>query len=136
MAATLTINSNDPVNPALPVSLSGTGVAPIASLSRAAIAFGNQPINTTSAAQTVTLTNTGTANLTFTAAVRLGGANANQFAQTNNCPGLLGSLAPGASCTVSVTFHPTVRAARSASVIFADNATPATQTVTLTGTGQ
>src|SRR5439155_21922743 len=48
-------------------SLSGTGTtAPAVSLAPASPSFGNQLLNTTSAAQTVTLTNTGSASLTIT----------------------------------------------------------------------
>lgn len=46
-----------------------------------------------------------------------------------------GSLAPGASCTQSAKFCPTVAGARAASMNFVDNAPGSPQGVTLTGTG-
>src|SRR6185369_10740204 len=84
------------------VSLTGIGVAPAVTLSPVSLNFGSQVINTTSAAQAFTLTNTGTAALTISN-VTIAGANAGDFALTG---GASGSLAPGASQTVSVTFTP------------------------------
>src|SRR5208337_4849137 len=54
------------------------------------------------------------------------------FSQTNTCGS---SVAASASCTLSVTFTPTTTGSRSGSVTLSDNASPATQTVSLTGTG-
>ncbi|MDH4233108.1 MAG: choice-of-anchor D domain-containing protein, partial [Nitrospirota bacterium] len=45
------------------VSGAGTGVAPVLNVSPATLAFGNQTIGTTSAARTVTISNTGTGTL-------------------------------------------------------------------------
>jgi hypothetical protein len=44
-------------------------------------------------------------------------------------------VAAGANCTIAVTFNPTATGSRSASITITDNATPATQTVSLSGTG-
>lgn len=108
--------------------------APFASVSTSAIAFGTQAVNSTSAAQVVTVTNTGDANLIFTSLV-LGGTNSNQFARNTTCTTGGTGLAPGASCTVSVTFTPTTTGAKSATLSITDNATGSPQTVTLSGTG-
>src|SRR5207245_7020994 len=53
---TLAITDNAPGNPHL-VQLSGTGVGPAVTLSKTSLAFGEQPVGTTSGAQTITLTN-------------------------------------------------------------------------------
>ena len=58
--------------------------------------------------------------------------NFTDFAATNNCPA---SLAPGASCTVSVTFTPTATGIRIAALLIVDS-DPQAQSVSLTGTGQ
>jgi phosphodiesterase/alkaline phosphatase D-like protein len=113
------------------VGLSGTGARPVVTFSPTSLAFGNQPLNTTSAAQTLTLSNTGTAILTITG-VSITGTNAGNFAQTNNCGT---SIAAGANCTISVTFRPTATGSRTASVSVADNAAGSPQRVTLSGTG-
>jgi hypothetical protein len=119
------------------VSLAGTGAAantPIVTLSPTTLTFASTTVGSTSAAQTVTLTNTGTAALTITG-VTLTGTNTGDFAQTNTCPVSPATLAANANCTISVTFKPTATGARSANVSIADNATGSPQTVPLTGTG-
>ncbi len=114
---------NGPVNP-----------TPAVSLSPASLSFANQNVGTSSTAQTVTLTNSGTGALTLTG-ISIGGTNAGDFAQTNTCPISPSTLAAGASCSVSITFTPTVAAARSASLSIADNAAGSPQSVALSGTG-
>ena len=104
---------------------------PAASVTPTSIAFGNQRINTTSTARTVTLTNTGQAPLTISK-VQLGGSNSGQFARTNGCPS---SLAAGASCQVTVTFKPTSKGDKSATLAFTTNAPGSPHNVTLTGKG-
>ncbi|HZX56974.1 MAG TPA: choice-of-anchor D domain-containing protein, partial [Ilumatobacteraceae bacterium] len=115
------------------VSLSGTAAVPatpVASVSPTSLAFGNQALNTTSAARTVTVTNNGGANLVISATA-LGGTNANQFARTTTCA----TVAPGASCTINVTFRPTTAGAKTASLSITHNAAGSPSTVALTGTG-
>ncbi len=111
-------------------NFTSTGV-PVVTFAPTAVAFANQPINTTSAAQTITLSNTGNATLTITT-VSITGTNPGDFAQTKTCGT---TLAAGANCTISVTFTPTSATARSASVSVTDNAGGSPQTVPLTGTG-
>jgi hypothetical protein len=102
-----------------------------ASLSPTSLSFGNQAVDTTSVAKKVTLTSSGTADLTISN-IAITGTNANDFAQTNNCPA---SLAPGKKCTISVSFTPSQLGSRSASLTFTDNAADSPQNVLLTGTG-
>ncbi len=84
--------------------LNFTVASPIVSLSTTSLAFGNQPIDMTSAAQTVTLSNTGNAALSITS-LTLTGTNASDFEQTNTCGS---SLAAGANCTIAVMFTPSI----------------------------
>jgi MBG domain (YGX type)/Bacterial Ig-like domain (group 3) len=136
MNATLTINSNDPVNPVLAVALSGTGVLPAATLSTTSLTFAAQTRNTTSAPQAVTLTNVGSAPLVITSVAVVTG-NANNYIVTNvDCPIGGAGLAANGSCTVNVAFRPNAVGTRSSTLRFVDNAVPTTQTVTLSGTGQ
>ena len=133
-AAILDITSNDPLNPLLSISLSGTGVpapAPILAVTPTTLTFLNQVVNTTSAAQTVTLTNTGNAALTFSLATS--GTQAGDFAQTNSCAG---SVAIGGNCLVSVTYRPVAAGASAASLNITSN-DPAKPLVaiSLSGTG-
>jgi len=125
-SGSLTITDN--ASPATQtVSLTGTGTAPVASLSPVSLTFPAQPVGTSSSAQSVTLSNTGSATLSITSITASG-----DFSQTNNCGA---SLAANASCTLSVTFKPTAIGTRTGAVTITDNASPATQTVSLTGTG-
>ena len=78
------------------MALSGTGIASAASFAPTSLAFGNQNVNTTSAAQSVTLTNSGTAALNITSIVA-----SPPYAQTNTCGA---SVAAGANCSINVTF--------------------------------
>ena len=105
--------------------------APAVSLSPSSLAFGNQAVNTTSAAQSVTLKNTGNATLSITS-VSLTGTDAAVYAKSTTCGA---SLAAGASCTVSVTFTPVAAGSTSASLSVASNAAGSPATVALSGTG-
>jgi hypothetical protein len=108
------------------LSLNGTGVAPAVTFSPSSLAFASQSVSTTSAAQTITLTNSGTAALTLSSIAASG-----DFAQTNNCGT---SLAASAACTISVTFTPTATGTRTGAITFTDNAAASPQQVALTGT--
>ena len=105
---------------------------PIASFSSSSLAFGSQTIETTSAAQTITLTNTGTANLTVSS-VSLTGTNASDFARTDHCTDA--TVTPSDTCTVSLTFTPSAIGSLNASLSFSDNAPASPQAVALSGTG-
>ena len=73
-----------------------------------------------SAPQTETVTNTGTANLTIST-VTVGGTNAGDFATSaDTCTGA--TVTPNSTCTVNVTFTPSAAGSRSASLNFTDNA--------------
>ena len=135
--ASLTVTDNATGSPQS-VPISGTGQTPtrILSFNPASLTFALQNTGSTSAAQGVTVTNTGNSPMAFTA-IAIAGANASDFAQSvNTCPISPTTLAAGGSCTVSVTFSPGAAGARSASISFTDNANGSPQSVSLTGTGQ
>jgi trimeric autotransporter adhesin len=132
--ATLDVADNAAGSPQS-TSLTGTGVAstaPQAVLRPSSLAFGNQNVITSSTAQTVTLSNPGTATLTVTG-ITLGGSNPNDFAQTATSCGA--TLAASASCTISVDFTPASAASVSATLVVADNASGSPQSANLSGTG-
>jgi len=96
--------------------------------------FPGQTVGTTSAAQLVSLTNTGGSPLSI-AGITFVGANPGDFAQTNDCGPTLPS---GESCTISATFRPTDTGTRAATMRITHNANGATGSTTdvpLTGTG-
>jgi len=110
------------------IGLIGKGDAPAVTLQPDSLTFGTQEIGTTSTAQGVKLTNSGTESLTISSIVASG-----NFSQTNTC----GTTVPaGASCAISVTFTPTVINQQTGNVTITDNAyDDPQQTVELTGTG-
>jgi hypothetical protein len=117
--------------PTQSVALSGLVGVMSYTLSPSPLAF-SSPLNTQSAAQTVTMNNTGTLPLSISG-ITIGGANNLQFAQTNNCGT---SIAAGASCTVNVTFDPLFRNPAGMNALLNVNvASPGTsQSVALSGT--
>ncbi len=129
---TITDNAGNVSGSTQTVSLSGTGVGvPAAAVAPASLTFTDQSIGSTSAAQTIILSNAGTSALTI-ASIAITGAN---FSSSNNCAG---SVAAGSSCTVSVTFTPTSSGNLTATMTVTDNAgnnAGSTQTVALAGTG-
>ncbi|MGA3107731.1 MAG: choice-of-anchor tandem repeat GloVer-containing protein [Terriglobales bacterium] len=112
-----------------------TATAPAAILSILSLTFGNQPVHVSSPPQSVTVTNSGSADLTFGPnAVTVSGGNAADYSVgANTCSGA--SLAPEATCSVSVAFTPSNLGTESATLNFADNAPTSPQTVSLSGTG-
>jgi hypothetical protein len=103
---------------------------PVVSLSPTSLAFGNEQVGIPSSLP-LTLKNTGSATLTIKS-VAITGANGTDFTQTNTCGT---SVAAGASCSFTVIFNPSWTGARAGSLTITDNASPTTQTVTLSGTG-
>ncbi len=109
------------------VSLQGTGLSVVASLSASALTFPSTAVGSASASQSVTLTNQGNASLSITL-ISVSG----DFSQTNNCGS---SLAANASCAIAVTFVPTAAGSRTGSLTLADSAAGGSQLVSLQGTG-
>ncbi len=123
----LTLTDNAPDSPQI-ILLTGTGVVqPVVSLSASSLTFGTQAAGTTSVAQTLNLTNSGTAALTITSIVITG-----YFSEVNTCPQ---SLAAGAACTISILFAPTQAGAQTGTLTITDNAPTSPQVVSLGGAG-
>ncbi|HEV2351609.1 MAG TPA: FG-GAP-like repeat-containing protein [Terriglobia bacterium] len=126
---TLVVSDAAPGSPQT-VPLAGTGIVPLAGVSPSILIFTSLPVGSASVAQTVTLSNTGTAALTISSV-----ATSGDFAQTNTCGA---SVAAGASCTISLTFTPTAEGSRTGTLTITDNnngVASSTQTVALSGTG-
>jgi hypothetical protein len=117
-----------------PVILTGYGT--IVSLSPAELDFGTVAVGTTSAPMASTLKNVGTVTLNISK-ISIGGPNSTDFTQTNTCGA---TLAPGTSCSISVTLTPSAAGTRSASVTILDDGNGEglgdTQSIALSGTGQ
>jgi Putative Ig domain/HYDIN/CFA65/VesB-like, Ig-like domain len=105
--------------------------APAVAFTPTSLTFAAQAIGTTSAPQSITVTNTGNAGLFINSAAV---PNTLDFTEVGDgCSGL--TLAAGTSCSVSITFTPTLSGTRSAAFTLTDNATNSPQTVALTGSG-
>ena len=125
----LTITDNAQNNGTQTLSLTG-GVTNTISVSPPQLSFGNQNVNTMSAAQTITVSNTGTAAIFIPSIVVPPG-----FAETDNCRSLANGLAPAASCTINVTFTPTSATSFTGNLSITDSAQGSPHTVMLSGTG-
>jgi hypothetical protein len=113
------------------VSLSGTGIAAtfILSISPASLSFGNVTTGITSAAQSVTITNTGNSNVVISQII-LSGAG---YTMTGGSAPV--TLAPLQTASLSVQFGPTAAGSVNGNVSIVSNATGSPATVPLTGTG-
>ena len=97
------------------------------SLSPTSLTFASQPINTTSSAQSVTLSNTGTGTLNINSITPSA-----DYAETTTCGA---TLAPAANCTISVTFTPAAAGTFTGTITITDTASGSPHTISLTGTG-
>jgi hypothetical protein len=101
--------------------------APVVTLSGGISAFGSVDIGFSSGGQSLTLTNSGNAPLNVRSATTTG-----DFAATNTCGA---SVAPNASCTVSITFNPTAAGTRTGLLTILDDAISGEVVIALSGTG-
>jgi hypothetical protein len=132
------VSDNDPLFPQQFIALSGTGIiAPTASLSLSTtnLGFGSWGIGFPTPSQEVTVTNTSSKSILYLEPIMVGGVNASSFRAPNSCGNAGGSLAPGASCRISVIFNPVAAGTQSASIMLADNAANSPQTIHVSGTG-
>ena len=127
---TLTV-TDGALNSPQTASLTGVGIAQ-ATVAPTSMTFAAQKVGTTSAPHNATLKNNLTTSLTISS-LTFSGANAGDYAQTNNCGS---SLAAKSACTISVTFTPTATGSRTATLNVNDSANNSPQTVSLTGTGK
>ena len=100
-------------------------------LNPAGLSFPTVSLGSSSTVQTVTLTN-GDNTLTISS-ITVTGTGAAEFTETTTCPVGTSTLAPGAQCTISVTFTPTVLGVQKASVEITDSALGSPQYISVTG---
>jgi len=118
------------------LSLAGMGNAvPQATIAESAtsVNFGSVATGTQAPVQTVTISNSGQATLTFSG-IALSGTNSAVFTLGGSCA-VATPLAAGASCTVTVTAAPTTTGALSANIAIASNASNGAATISLAATG-
>jgi hypothetical protein len=110
------------------LDLLGVGGTGVVSLSTNSITFPGRSVGTTSVPMTVTLTNTGVAVLTVNAVSLTGTVNGN-YTATNNCS----SVAVHGSCTINVTFAPSVAGTQGAMIQILSNAQSSPDTISISG---
>jgi hypothetical protein len=125
--ATLVINHNAAPAVSSSVDLSGTGIgtAPVAAVSLTSLAFGS-----VSDTQAITVKNTGNADLIISG-VTVTGVNAASFSASI---GTCGTVVSNGTCSVSVSFQPTI-GAKTATLIIAHNAAGSSTNIPLSGSG-
>jgi Abnormal spindle-like microcephaly-assoc'd, ASPM-SPD-2-Hydin/NHL repeat len=128
---TLTISDNGFFRSTTVINLSGTGS--VITVTGGPLAFGSQAVKTTSAAKTVTVTNTSST------AVTMRGIALNEttdFAiSANTCPASGSTLGAKASCTISITFKPATTGTKKGALLISDSDPSSPQIVGMIGTG-
>jgi hypothetical protein len=122
----VTIADSAPGSPHL-IDLSGKGVSGIVSLSTTDLSFGDQRVGTTSMEQTVTLSNPAATPLFLE-----GVAASGDFAMTHSCGS---SVVAGGSCTIVVTFAPSVVGPSAGTVTITSSASGSPHAIALSGNG-
>jgi len=123
-----TSNSNSP----LLVNLTGTSVAPL-TISPAKLTFAAQPVGTSSAAQSVAVTNNSANAVTLSSIVASADFQIQVSGTTCSLTG--GTLAAGNACTVETLFVPTVVGSIVGALTVTNSASPNPLLVPLAGTG-
>jgi hypothetical protein len=114
----------------IPLVTAASPTAAAMTLNPVGLTFAAQAVGTASAAQTITVTNSGSASLIVTQVVTTG-----DFTEANNCVGAGGGIAAGASCAVQVIFLPVATGAQSGVLTVYGNVAGGQATATLTGVG-
>src|SRR5207302_370666 len=128
VSGSLSLVSNAPNSPST-IALSGTGVQPQLSVAPPSVSFGNVLVGSTGV-QNLTLTNSGSANLTVAQGSVTGAGGFSISGLTFPV-----TLPPGQSSTFSVQFAPTATGSVSGSVSLINNAPNSPNTIALSGTG-
>jgi hypothetical protein len=126
-SGSISIASNAPGNPHS-VALSGAGQSATSVLSPTTLSFAAQGVGSSSAAKTVTLSNTGGAVLNIASKVING-----DFAISASSCGA--TLATASTCNISVVYKPTTVGAQVGSLVISSDAASSPATVSLTGSG-
>ncbi len=135
-ARSATLNFSDSAtNSPQTVALTGGGTGGTSgsvSVNPSSLTFGSTSVGSSSAAETVTLSN-GTSSAITIGGVSISGTNAGDFSIASKTCGT--SLGASASCTASIVFKPTASGTRTATLSFTDSATNSPQALALSGTG-
>jgi hypothetical protein len=104
---------------------------PTVTLSTASLAFPNTVVGSTGSSLSLTVKNTGAEPLNYNGGSISGSGAADFSISSTNCT----SVAPGLTCSITVTFSPAALSSYTATLSIADNAGNSPQTLSLSGTG-
>jgi phospholipase C len=122
----VTISGSDPASPMM-VRIEGkTGTA--VGISNHSLVFPAQTALTTSAPQTIVVTNAGSAHLNIGQITTTG-----DFGESDTCAG---GLAPGGTCLIDVTFSPVTKGKLNGSISIVDSDATSPQPIHLSGSGK
>jgi hypothetical protein len=108
---------------------------PVISIFPKALNFGTETVGVKSSPKTITVANPSGTPITISRP-KIIGADSKDFAETTTCPLTPSTLAPGAECSINVTFDPKATGARSATLSLKDSVPGSPQSIALGGTGQ
>ena len=128
------------VSAPVPITVSPGTAPPVATLSASSLMFGKQLVGTTSASQTVSITNHGPSPLVFAS---FNGAppsstftvGVGDFQGQTDCPLDAAGLAPGGWCLFTFQSSPTVTGPHGATFSIVTNATSSPHSISLSGNG-
>jgi len=109
---------------------------PVISVFPNVLNFGKETVGVRSSAQTITISNPSGTPISITGQPKISGTDATDFAETTTCPLKPKTLAPGAQCSISLTFDPKATGPRSATISLKDSVLGSPQSIALGGTGQ
>jgi len=107
---------------------------PVISVFPNTLAFAKEAVGKKSAPQSIGIGNPSGTPIELTS-VKIAGTDPGDFAESNTCPVSPATLAPGATCSITVTFTPAASGKRSAKIELTDTVPGSPQTITLTGSG-
>ena len=129
--AMLKITDNAYSSPQI-VNLSATVIDPVASFSAKSLSFSTVKAKSGVASKPITVTSVGGTALSITK-VAIAGADSGDYSETDTCTAK--TLNPKATCSISVTFKPTAKGSRTATLVVTDTAQNSPQSIALSGTG-
>ncbi|MGA7524457.1 MAG: choice-of-anchor D domain-containing protein [Acidobacteriaceae bacterium] len=129
--ATLTINDSVAGSPQS-VPLTATVIDPVAQFSASSLSFGSVKTKSGSSAKSITVTSVGGTALSISN-LAVTGADAGDFSASGTCSSA--NLNPKGACSITVTFKPSVKGSRTATLVVTDNSKSGSQSIMLSGTG-
>lgn len=128
--ASLTLTSNDPVNPSIDIALTGLSGYPSISAPNS-FDVGTSQINGYSSTKELIVTNTGDTGLVIT---NIFGLASTSFSQTNDCIDANIKIAPNSNCSIFITFSTTLSGSQSIVMALESN-DPANPSINVTLNG-